>query len=260
MKYPLAFLLFFPALLWCAPAASDNAATIAAKAERAIERAGHCSDAPALAAAIKSLDDAIAATPDQPALLYTRGYASYVNSGMHRGAEGHAVAEKSLREAVGFLERVKGAPWEAEADALRGASLGALISLQKDLAEAGATLGQESSQLMAEAASAAPSSPRVLMFRGQALLFTPPEYGGDPVEGAALIQQAVDHFAAPDANPPGPAWGHADALAWLGYAKQQAGDLAAARTAWERALAVEPNYAWVKYALLPSLDRAQSKR
>jgi predicted TPR repeat methyltransferase len=98
------------------------------------------------------------------------------------------------------------------------------------------------------------------MFRGQALLFTPPEFGGDPVEGAALIQQAAEHFAAPGANPPGPAWGQADALAWLGFAKQKAGDLAAARAAWEQALAVEPNYAWVKYALLPSLDRAPSKR
>jgi tetratricopeptide (TPR) repeat protein len=198
--------------------------------------------------------------PEQPALLYMRGYASYVNSGMHRGPEDHAAAEKSLREAVGFLERVKGSPWEAEAGALRGVSLGSLISLQKDLAEAGATLGQESSRLMAEAASAAPSSPRVLMFRGQALLFTPTEYGGDPVEGAALIQQAVEHFSAPGANSPGPAWGHADALAWLGFAKQKVGDIPAARAAWEQALAVEPNYAWVKYALLPSLDRAPSKR
>jgi tetratricopeptide (TPR) repeat protein len=91
-------------------------------------------------------------------------------------------------------------------------------------------------------------------------LFTPKEYGGDPVEAAAMLQQAVDHFAAPGNLPPGPVWGHADALAWLGIARQQAGDLAAARTAWQQALAIEPNYAWVKFALLPSLDKPPTAR
>jgi tetratricopeptide (TPR) repeat protein len=260
MKYPLAFLLFFPALLWCAPADANKADQIAATAERSIERAGHCTDATALAGAIKALDDALAATPDQPALLYTRGYASYAANGLHRGLTDQAALEKDLRDAVSFLQRVKGAPWEAEANALQGSALGALIGLQKDPAEAAATLGPESSQLLAQASAAAPISPRVLIFRGQSLLFTPPEYGGDPAESAALLQQAVDRFAAPDSHPPGPAWGHADALAWLGIARQKTGDLAAARAAWQQALAIEPNFAWVKFVLLPSLDKPAAKK
>jgi tetratricopeptide (TPR) repeat protein len=91
-------------------------------------------------------------------------------------------------------------------------------------------------------------------------LFTPKEYGGDPVEAAAMLQQAVDRFAAPGTPPPGPAWGYADALAWLGIARQQTGDLAAARAAWLQALAIEPNFAWVKFALLPSLAKPPPMR
>jgi tetratricopeptide (TPR) repeat protein len=255
MKTLLLLFFFCPAILFGAPAAPDPADKIAANAELSIERAGHCTDTAALANAVRLLDNALVATPDEPALLYARGYACYVNSGLHRRPGDQAALEQCLRDAVGFLERVKGEPWEAEAAALRGTALGTLIGLQKDPAQAGATLGVESSRLLALAASAAPGSPRVLLFRGQALLFTPQEFGGDPAEGAALIKQAVDRFAGAGASPTGPTWGHADALAWLGIAKKQAGDLAAARAAWQQALVIEPNYAWVKYALLPTLDQ-----
>lgn len=260
-KFPfLSFVLLAAATLSCAPSEPVNADKIAADAESTIERAGLRADAVALAAAVKSLETAFAVAPDQPALVYTRGFACYVGSGLHRGPKDQAAREQCLKEAVSFLERVKGAPWEAEAAAMHGAILGELIGLQKDPAEAGAMLGPESSRLLAQAVAAAPTSPRVLVFRGRLLLFTPKEYGGDPAEAAALLQQAVDLFAAPGAHPPGPAWGHADALTWLGIAKQQAGDLAAARAAWQQALVIEPNYGWVKFALLPSLDKPSPTR
>lgn len=248
-------MLLATATLSGAPNEPVNAEKIAADAESIIERAGLCADAAALAAAVKPLDAALTVAPNQPALVYTRGWACYVGSGLHRGPQDRGALEQCLQEAVSFLERVKGAPWEAEAAALHGTILGELIVLQKDPAEAGATLGPKSGRLLAEAAAAAPTSPRILVFRGRSLLFTPREYGGDPAAAVALLQQAVDRFANPGTHAPGPAWGQADALTWLGIARQRAGDLAAARVAWQQALAIEPKYAWVKYALLPSLDK-----
>jgi len=259
MKPSILLFLFLPILLWSAPPAADTVDAVAAKAERAIERAGLRADAAALAKTITLVDAALAGAPNQPALLYARGYAAYVDAGQRRGPGERTASEKSLRDGLAFLERVKGAPWETEATALRATILGSLISLQPDPAQAGATLGMESGELMASAAVDAPASPRVLLFRGQAALFTPREYGGDPAEGAALIQQAVERFAAPGAPPSGPAWGRADALAWLGFARQQIGDLPGARAAWQQALAIEPDYAWVKHVLLPSLDQAPAK-
>jgi tetratricopeptide (TPR) repeat protein len=259
-RFPFpSFILLVAAILSCAPSEPVNPDKIAADAESTIERAGLRADAAALAAAVKSLEAALAVTPDQPALVYTRGYACYVDSGLHRKSKDQAIREKCLMDAVAFLKRVKGAPWEAEATAMHGAILGELIGLQKNPAEAGATLGAESIQLLERAAAAAPTSPRVLVFRGRSLLFTPQEYGGDPAEAAALLQQAVDRFAAPG-PPPGPTWGHVDALTWLGIARQKAGDLAAARAAWQQALVIEPNYAWVKFSLLPSVDKPSPTR
>jgi len=81
------------------------------------------------------------------------------------------------------------------------------------------------------------------------------------IERAGLLAAAVQSLdAALAVAPPGPAWGHADALVWLGIAQQRAGDTAAARAAWQQALAIEPGFAWVKYALLPSLDRPSPSR
>jgi len=112
----------------------------------------------------------------------------------------------------------------------------------------------------AQAAAAAPTSPRVLVFRARSLLFTQRNTAAIRWKRRPCFQQAVDRFAAPGTPPPGPAWGYADALAWLGIARQQTGDLAAARAAWLQALAIEPNFAWVKFALLPSLAKPPPMR
>ena len=98
------------------------------------------------------------------------------------------------------------------------------------------------------------------MFFGRSLLFTPKMFGGDPIEGAALLQRAVDRFATGGTDASGPRWGHAEALAWLGFARRQSGDFAGAQVAWEQALSIEPDYAWVKRVLLPSLGQTPSKQ
>jgi len=245
--------LLFAVLTAMAHAESSPASILAATAERAIERAALRTDAAALAEAVKPLDGALAQTPNDPALLYTRAYGYYASSMLYRRPSNPAALQKCFESAVALLERVKGDPWEAEAAGLRGSILGQLIGLKGGLA--GMTLGPESGRLMAHAAKAAPDSPRVIMFRGVSLFNTPAMWGGDPAEGTRLLQQAVDRFAASDLPANGPHWGQADALTWLGLAKQKAGDFAAARAAWERALALEPDYGWVKFALLPSLGR-----
>ena len=86
------------------------------------------------------------------------------------------------------------------------------------------------------------------------------ERAGLRADAPALAAAVQSLDAALAVAPPGPAWGHADALVWLGIAQQRAGDSAAARAAWQQALAIEPGFAWVKYALLPSLDRPSPSR
>ena len=244
--------LLLAVLTAMAHAGSSSASILAATAEGAIERASLRMDAAALAETVKPLDDALTPAPNDPALLYTRAYGHYASSALYRRPSNPAALQKCFESAVALLERVKGDPWEAEAAALRGSILGQLIGLKGGLS--GMTLGPESGRLLAHAAKAAPDSPRVLMFRGISLFNTPAMWGGDSTEGIKLLQQAVDRYAASDLPADGPHWGRADALTWLGIAKQKTGDFAAARAAWEQALALEPDYGWVNFALLPSLD------
>jgi len=251
-------LLLAAVLTTGATAEPSSSASLAAASERAIERAYLRADATALAEAVKPLDATLAREPDDAALLYIRAFGYYAATAPLRAANDKKAIQAQLEQAVALLKRVKGAPWEAEAAALRGSILGQLIGLKGGLA--GMTLGPESNRLLARAAKAAPASPRLLMFRGISLLSTPTVWGGDPVEGAKLLQQAVDRFASDDAAAPGPRWGRADALTWLGLAKQKTGDTAGARTAWQQALVIEPDYAWVKFALLPSLDQRSPKQ
>ena len=232
--------------------------------ERAIEQAYLCASEPQLAEAVKPLGVALAADSKNPSLLYERAFAHYAATVPSRATNNKDAMLAEFEQAIALLERVRGQPWEAEACALHANILGFLIGLKGGVS--GMTLGPKSNQLMARASKVLPNSPRVLLFRGEALLNTPAAFGGDPIAGVKLLQQAVDLFGAMETNPTratipaaGPLWGHADALTWLGLGKKKAGDLAAARMAWQQALALEPDYAWVKFVLLPSLDPEAAK-
>ncbi len=240
--------LLLPAL---ALIATLHAAPTTAETEQAIEHAYLTASETPLVEALKPLDAALATDPKNPALLYERAFAHYAATSPLRAANNKEAIVAELEKSAALLERVKGEPWESEAAALRGTILGQLIGLKGGLS--GMTLGPKSNQLLARADKSLPGNPRVLLFRGISLLSTPAAFGGDAAAGTKLLQQSADAFAKADASASGPHWGRADALTWLGIAKKQTGDIAASRAAWEKALALEPDYGWVKFALLPSL-------
>ncbi len=55
-----------------------------------------------------------------------------------------------------------------------------------------------------------------------------------------------------------PSWGHADTYARLGIVFMDQGNLEEARTAFQRALEINPEYGWVKHTLLPSLEEMET--
>lgn len=222
--------------------------------EQRIEHGALRGDAALVNATIADLDAALTADAQSPALLYLRGLAEYAAANASRATNDETAATGHLEQAAKLLERVKGgAPWAPEAAGLASSIYGQLIGLKGGVAAM--TLGPKSGDLLAEAARGAPQSPRVLYFRGVSKFNTPAQWGGNQGEGIKLLQQAVDAFAAQDAAATGPKWGHAEALTWLGLAKQKLGDVDAARAAWTQALVLEPEYAWVKYVLLPSVKQ-----
>ena len=84
-------------------------------------------------------------------------------------------------------------------------------------------------------------------------------FGGSKEKGLQGFQRAAELFAQEDpVNPIHPVWGHSRTYAWLGIAYQDRGELELARAAFEKALEINPGFGWVKYVLLPELEKANS--
>jgi tetratricopeptide (TPR) repeat protein len=119
----------------------------------------------------------------------------------------------------------------------------------------GMFLGPRSSSAADRAMSLAPENPRVLIARGVGKFNTPSMFGGDVKEAERCLRLAIDRLAAEPPDKPFPAWGRFDAHVWLGQALAKRGDVAGARAAYAKALEVAPQSGWVRYVLLPALDK-----
>ncbi|MFT3783992.1 MAG: hypothetical protein QM790_18425 [Nibricoccus sp.] len=227
-----------------------------AECEANVERAALRMDGALLSAQTSQIDQGVAAAPNDPALRYFRAFAYYAEGCVARTQKDAKKVIERFETAVKELEAIKDPSWEDEAAGFQGYILNQLIG-PKGGASA-MSLGPKSSALIGKALRRAPGSPRVMFFQGVVLVMTPEMFGGDLDGGIKLLERADAAFE----KQPEEAlihWGHAEALAWLGIAKQKHGDVVGARKAWEHALAIEPEYGWVKYVLLPSLNRTSEK-
>lgn len=184
-----------------------------------------------------------------PLIRYTVAYAAW------RVAFSPSVSPKDQTmllddAAVQLQEATKADGRFAEAMGLLSAVDGAKIAHAPEL---GMTLGPESSLVLSHALGIEPNNPRLLVFKGQALFNTPPEYGGNIKDAEAALRHALQAFDQEPATKTWPNWGRFDAHAWLGQALASRNDKAGARAEYEKALAIAPDSAWVKYSLLPQV-------
>lgn len=115
-----------------------------------------------------------------------------------------------------------------------------------------------------EAAKAADAdNPRVLIAEGISLINKPSMWGGDKDLGLKRLQEAIREFeenaTASDTASKSlePGWGHAEAYAWIGITHASADRFDPARNAFQSALSVRPEYAWVENVLMPKLAAAE---
>ena len=214
-------------------------------------------DATAVLASIDAvkaeLNQALAGEPGNSRLLYLQGLADFATGVPLKNKGDRSVFERRQKAAVTELEKVREAPWSYEAAALEGYILAQLIGVEGGIS--GMELGPKSEEKVQLALRNLPRSPRVLLFRGLILWSTPESYGGDAVQGRAMLEAARGAFQAQSAGTPGPHWGQAYALGWLGSARAKDHDLRGAWEAWNEALTASPDYLLVKTRLLPSLKK-----
>jgi len=173
-----------------------------------------------------------------------------------RGVEGrvkqaHERIRKPLLERAENLleEHLEGSPEDVHALIL----LSGVFQSRITSAFSGMRFGRRSNGLLARVLEQAPDEPHALYLSDMSQLMAPGPWG-DKDEGRRRLERAVERFET-EAEESGsdPAWGFPEALAFLGLALHGEGDLVGACSTWERALAIEPNYEWVRLVLLPQI-------
>jgi len=215
-----------------------------------IERGHLRNDSSSIVLAAAVLDRALTAFPEHGLLLHYRGYAAY-RLGQIAGVQKQPdVAEARYEEALKFLDRAATAMPLAETHALRASCMGQLIG---NSAIRGMRYGIAAGNADDDARELNPDNPRMLLLQAIGTWFKPSMYGGGEGKARTLMRRALKAFERDAPAPAMPSWGHAEALAWHGQWELKAGRADAARAAYQQALTLEPEYAWVKHVLLPAI-------
>ncbi len=146
-------------------------------------------------------------------------------------------------------------PSFAEAWALLASAYGRKIGLRPLL---GMRLGPKSSRAQQMSVQLEPENPRVAMLAAISDYNTPRIWGGSKAQALSGFHRAARLFEEESITDPlQPSWGHSEVYAWLGIAYMDRDELPEARRALESALDIDPEFGWVKYELLPSLERRE---
>jgi Flp pilus assembly protein TadD len=204
--------------------------------------------------AIAVIDRVLTVTPNDGVMLHLKGYALYRQaSPMMADEQRKAEVKALLEESDDALERsAKTLQWP-ETYALRASVTGQMIGVGNPMS--GMWLGPRADGFMEKASELGPNNPRVWMLKGVGNIFKPKMFGGGADKAEKELLKAIELFANDRPTPPAPKWGHAEAYAWLGQAYAAQDKVAEARTAYQKALELEPGNGWVTHVLLPALDK-----
>ncbi len=122
----------------------------------------------------------------------------------------------------------------------------------------GMFLGSKSNGLTEKAKKLAPASPLVWKVFANSKYFTPEMWGGDLEMAIDGYEKCVKFY---ESKPDGLKfnWMYLDALAFQGQAYLKNGDTGKAIQTFEKALKVEPDFGWVRGALLPKAKAQAGK-
>src|SRR5262249_14383322 len=102
-----------------------------------------------------------------------------------------------------------------------------------------------------------PENPRVALQKGISAYFTPSAFGGGLDKAERELIRAQELFLKQKRPAEWPNWGELDVLAFRGQIRAKKGDRDGARAFYQQALAIAPDFGWVRQVLLPALDRPQ---
>jgi tetratricopeptide (TPR) repeat protein len=198
-----------------------------------------------------------ASQDERPALIdYYLGYIDY-NMAVVINRMDKEKAVPYLESAVEHLETaIQHDGQLAEAHALLSSCYGMQISFSP---YKGIWLGPKSGREKDKAKQLAPANPRVALLGAIGTYNTPPLFGGGKERGLEELKKAAELFGRWEpADSLQPDWGKEQVYAWIGLAYLDRNETILARQAFEKALAINPAYGWVKYVLMPKVTSGVS--
>jgi tetratricopeptide (TPR) repeat protein len=187
-------------------------------------------------------------TVDAGTLAYVRAYGLFRLATVSNRKDQR---QARLQEADHLLAQPPRPEWAAEFHALRSAIDG-LLAGSGEVALS-IRYGIASQQEADKALHAAPDNGRALIAFAQAKGNTPEAYGGSRPEAIERLKQAATVFSQHSSDGIF-GWGEADAYAWLGVFYLEEKNLPQARSSFNSALKIRPDFFWVKDYLLPKMD------
>jgi tetratricopeptide (TPR) repeat protein len=179
---------------------------------------------------------------EQPLVLYHYAHVQFRLLQVTMLAKAKKEADAAGEACIAALDRaIERDPRFAEGLALQSSCYGYLAMLGPMNA---VTAGPRAASRGEAAAKINPQNPRVLLSGAAALYLRPAAFGGDRAAAAPLFRRAAAAFETIDAPRPGePTWGAAEAWLFVGRGYEDAGDVLAARDAYEKALLIAPEFA-----------------
>lgn len=192
-----------------------------------------------------------------PLPLYYVTYADYKLLEMSLRDKGNGLFEKYFEEAEingKQLSEMKGIESE-------GKTLLAAIYMMKiaNNPMSAVSLAQQIMELLNEAEKIDNLNPRIYLIRGSMKFNMPKMFGGSFEQAADNFRKSISIFEKQELTDSlQPSWGYMESFAWLGRAYEQLENYDSAKFIYQKALSIEPEFGWIKYSLLPNLEKKMS--
>lgn len=188
--------------------------------------------------------------------LYYSAYTSYRLANMAMTNNDMGLLNKYVEKGIEQGELLKNSKeYGSEIRVVLAATYMMKLSVNQDDAP---VLSAEIHRLLGEAEGMDNSNPRVHLIRGMMLFHTPPQFGGSVSNAIVEFDKTIKLFEV-RTNEEKIVWGKYEAFAWKGIAFQNQRKYEEARKVYESVIEEEPDFGWVKYKLLPSLNNTSSK-
>ncbi len=227
---------------------------VLASAYASIETGVEHDDKTALMRSYSVLGQALAQHPGNPYVLYALSFAEYRLIVKAYVAGDDDLFSALADSAVAHLERIAYDPvMKSDACALLGSIYGMKISKSWIKAP---ILGPKSNRFIEEAIAADSSNPRAWFFAGVSKYSTPEFFGGSKDEAATCFARAITCAEREStADSLRPHWGLVDAMIWSGRTAEEKNNFRTAESTYRHVLEIAPEYGWVKFVLLPGVEK-----